>query len=269
MEPITQTSQLPPALVAFGQTAILILLRVLPVVTLTPLFGGPAVPRRLRTGLSVMLTITVLMIVSAPPAPVFSTGYFLALMAKELAIGIVFAVLVILVFEMASAAGGLVDLARGATTSSMLDPLNGVQSSILSVFFQQVAVVLFLSLGGYRLLIGALGDSFIAAAPHELLPYALLQQVTLDRVVTLAAGMFLLAFKLAAPAIVLSLAVDAGLALINRVSPQIVVFFIGMEAKPVLGLLVGMLGLGVSLAAMPGAFAQFLAGIGMWLGHGG
>jgi flagellar biosynthetic protein FliR len=253
-----------PALKATTQIAALIFARLLPITVMTPVFGGQTMPRRLRMGLTMVFTLALL------PGflPSFTTPVnvltFAALLGKEAIIGLTLSFFIFILFESIAAVGALVDLSRGATLANVLDPLTQNQESILAMFFTQVAIVLFLSIGGIQLLFRALGDGFVLIRPQELLPASLLGGNATESPIGLVTDLFVIAIRLGAPAIVVVVLLDFSLAVINRVAPQVQVFFLGMTMKGTLGILVILLALGLTFELIVDHFAQLLQALRAW-----
>ncbi|HSI35016.1 MAG: EscT/YscT/HrcT family type III secretion system export apparatus protein [Phycisphaerae bacterium] len=256
-----------PQLKGMGQSASLVFARLLPIIALTPVFGGQLLPRRVRLSLGILLTVVMVPLFVPRPGQVqvIPNDQYVVLLAKEAVVGLTIAIIVLMLFEAIAAFGALVDLARGATISNVFDPLTQNQQSILATFFSQAAVVLFMSVGGLRLLIKALGDSFVTLRPLDLLPAQLFGPGAVNEAAGLVADLFLLAVRLATPAMAVLLLVDFALAVINRVSPQIQVYFMGMTTKGVIGLMVIFVGLGLTFELLVDQFGAVLDTIRKWV----
>jgi len=256
-----------PQAIGLLQASSLMFARLLPVIYLTPILGGQLLPKRVRLSLIVLLTASMLPLFVPHPTQVkvLDTFDYVSLLAKEAIVGLTLAMIILLLFEAVATVGALIDLARGATIANVFDPLTQNQQSILATFFTQASVVLFMSVGGLRLLIKGLGESFQLLRPYDLLPAQLMGTAGAAEAVNLVADLFLLAFRLAAPAVAVLLLVDFALAIINRVSPQIQVYFLGMTTKGVIGLLVLFAGLGLTFEIIVTQFGDTLAGIRQWI----
>src|SRR5579859_5627257 len=90
MDPLSQLIAM-PALRGGAQIGSLLLARLLPMLVMTPVFGGQTMPRRLRLGIAIAFTAGLL----PPFLPLFSktipaTDYVI-LLAKEAVIGLILA----------------------------------------------------------------------------------------------------------------------------------------------------------------------------------
>jgi len=263
-----QIQQMAGRLVPLGllQIAGLIFARILPIVAFTPLFGGETIPRRMRLGIGVLLTLALIPGFAAVPAGSLDALRYAALTVKEALVGFTLAMFVLVLFETYSAFGALVDLARGATIGNILDPLTRSQQPILSVFFTQLAIVLFFAIGGHRVLLSALADSFILVRPLEAMPGRLVGAGSTGQIVAMVGEMFLIAVRLSAPVVVVVLLLDVALGLINKAAPQIQVYFLGLTIKGSLGIFMVLLVLALGIH---GEFAWFLRLMKQWIGSAG
>jgi len=254
-----------PVLQAVGQIGGLIFIRLLPVFLLTPLFGGDTMPNRLRVGLTVIFTLALLAPLLPAARGVIPWLDYFALTVKEALIGLTLAVFLLVLFEAITSFGALVDLARGATIANVFDPITHAQESILAAFFTQLSLALFFSLGGHRILFSAFGDSFVLLRPFELLPRAAAGAGAAEPMIQITGELFLIALRLAAPAVMILFLMDFALGLINRVAPQIQVFFLSMTMKGSIGLLVILAGLGFLIDLLTRHFADLLKAIENWV----
>jgi type III secretion protein SpaR/YscT/HrcT len=236
--------------------ALLLFCRLAPLVVFTPLLGGQAAPRRFRVALSLILTLVLVPVYLPHCSLPIQEGMAIPVLAKELLIGISLAVLVRILFAMLSATGALMDTARGSTMASSSDPIEHEKGTLLSVFFRFTLILIFLASGGYELLLRAFCESFATLPPGAELPPRLLGHDVAGLFASLLAQLFVIALRIAAPIMAVMLLVDAALALLNRVAPQIQVFFLGMTIKSTLALVVLALTLANVLDALRDAVPQ-------------
>ena len=229
-----------PQVAALFKSGGLLLARILPIIILTPMLGGNLLPRRLRIGVSMLLVLALLPALSpATLAAANITGVsYLVYFGKELLIGLTMAKMIDLLYQTFVSFGAIVDLSRGATIASVYDPVTQQQQSILGLFFLQCGIVLFLVLGGHMVVIEAFADSLATLPPTELLPARLQGETAVTQILVLFAQMLIVAVKLSAPVLAVILLVDVVLGLLNRVAPQVQVYFLGLTAKSFVGLLI-------------------------------
>ncbi|MCB9883155.1 MAG: flagellar biosynthetic protein FliR [Planctomycetes bacterium] len=227
---------------AFGgpapTAAVMLFCRIAPLVVFTPLLGGVAAPARFRIGLAVLLTLVILPVFLPFVAFDARTISFVPLFAKEILIGITLAIFVRVLFHLFAAAGAFMDTARGASMTSVLDPTSRQQASVLSGFFMNTFVLVFLLAGGHRMLLLGLCESFRALPPGGTLPPQLVGLGAIRAAVVAFSDLFLVCVQIATPVIVTMLVLDVAFALLSKIAPQIQVFFLSMTLKGTLGLLV-------------------------------
>ena len=230
------------ALALFGSlsdTALLLGLSVTRVAVcflLVPLFTAEVVPALVRNAMFVALALLALML-QPSAAPVQMTAYqWAGLLAKEAfiggAIGLLFAG-VLWAFEIA---GQLIDTKIGATQAQVADPLSGHQTTLNGAFFGRLAAWVFMSAGGFMLLVGVLVESFSRWPVRQPLLGLVAGGV---RVFEGELGrIMLLALLVAAPALLLLYVIEGVLGLMNRFAQQLNVFSLAMSLKAVAATLI-------------------------------
>lgn len=217
--------------------------RILSFLTIVPFFGGQAVPGRVKVATATALIIIVYPSLAADlsatntPLPFGPLG-FIALLAKESFVGFTLGYIASSVFEAIQSAGRIIDVQRGASMAELYAPQLQAKVSELGQFKLQLAIVIFLSIGAHHLFLRALLESFIFI-PATKFPHieagwsaasAYLVQVT--------ALMFSFGVQLAIAPVLALLLTDLFFGIINRVAPQINVFFLSMPIKMAIGLLI-------------------------------
>ncbi|HEX8284501.1 MAG TPA: flagellar biosynthetic protein FliR [Pyrinomonadaceae bacterium] len=205
-----------------------------------PFFGGAAVPARVKAATAVAFVVVVFPSLAAG-APAGDPGVgvveFVALLAKETFVGFTLGFVASLVFEAIQVSGRIIDAQRGSTMSETFAPELQTRVSELGQFKLQFAVVLFLLFGLHHYFIGALLRSF------EVIPLTAFPNLSAGwspaaaDIVRLTGEVLTISVRLAAPVIVALLLTDLFFGLVNRVAPQINVFFLSMPVKMLVGLL--------------------------------
>lgn len=217
----------------------LLLARVLPVVLLTPFLGGESVPSEVKLGLGLMLGLVLFpAIVSQIQMIPISAVVFVALMLKELFMGLALSMVVGLVFESAQSAGGFIDTMSGTNQAQLMVPQIQQQTTLFSNLNLQLTTVVFLTLGGHHVVIEAFGES-LAAVPLDRFPRVSGGFWTFtDLILRVSGDMFRVAVALASPVLLATFLTDLALGMINRVAPQVQVFFVAMQIKPMVSVLI-------------------------------
>lgn len=222
--------------VGANQTAgfILVLARISPLFVLAPIFSSRMMPARARSVAAVALAIGMAPIaMSGRKVP--TDAYALAELAvKEILIGLAFAFAVAVVFNAMSIAGSFLDTLVGFSYGSLVDPITGTQSPVLSQIYSLVGVMIFIAIGGDGWMIQGLAQTY------DLVP--LLAFPSIGALVGGAnaafTGIFVSALQIAAPVLIAVTITDAAFGIVSRVSPQMNVFAVGMPAKIIVAFLI-------------------------------
>ena len=219
-------------------TIALLMGRILPVIIFSPFIGGEVVPSEVKIGLGVMLGMVLFPELTArlsfiPTAPV----PFLMLLLKEVFIGLSLSFVVSMVFEAAQLGGAVIDTLAGTNMVQVHVPQFQTQVSIFSSLNLQVAVVLFLTLNGHHLVIAAFAESLRQLPLDQFPHFGHGMWPFFELIIRVFADMVRVGLQLAAPVFISSFLADLALGMINRVAPQLQVFFIAMQIKPLAAVL--------------------------------
>jgi flagellar biosynthetic protein FliR len=213
----------------------LVMGRVAGIFAATPMFGGKAVPMRVKSGMVFIMTLVLFPVVrqSLPEIPTDTVSLAILVM-RETLIGITLGILSQYIFAAVEFCGQLVGIQVGFSMVNLFDPTMGGQVSVIAVFYSMLATLLFMALGVHHFFIRAIVESY------QLLPLggwhmsgSLLQFMT-----TIMTGMFVLAMKLAAPVLAAIFATTVVLAIMSRIFPQMNVFIVSMPLNIGVGFLI-------------------------------
>lgn len=192
-----------------------------------PFLGSRIVPAFVRMGIVFTLSIvTFFYVPSAPVSEVFVFWLFL----KEAFLGFLIGFLASLIFYCYQMLGELIDMARGASSARMLIPDFEHQSSPLGLFFFQLALLIFISLGLHRPFLQFAFKSFLIFPPLELFA---LKPTPLD----LMSYLWESALSLAMPVMFICFILDLAFGFLNRIAPQINAYFLSLPLKTIGGLM--------------------------------
>ncbi len=212
-------------------------------ITIVPFFGGSVVPSQVKVATAMALVIITYpsLLAELPPdgSPLpFGAVGFVGMLAKEVFVGFTLGFVASLVFEAVQVAGRLADLQRGSTMSELFAPQLQERVSELGQFKLQLAIVIFLTTGAHRFFISALVRSF-EFIPALKFPHIEGGWTPAAEFMTMITGSVLsIGIQLAVPIIITLLLVDLFFGLINRVAPQVNVFFLSMPVKMWIGIFV-------------------------------
>jgi flagellar biosynthetic protein FliR len=241
-------------------TMALLLARILPVIVLSPVLGGEVVPTEVKIGLGVVLGLVLFPAVAdrVSEVPISALPY-IALLLKELFIGVALAFIVSMVFEAAQIAGNLIDTISGASMAQVMVPQIGQQVSLFASLKIQLSVVLFLTLNGHHLVIESLADSLLLIPIDQFPRFSNGAYAFFEVVMRSFAELLKIGILLSAPAFIAGFLTDLALGMINRVAPQVQVFFISMSIKPLVTVAMMMIALHLVVDRLGLEFSKMLA----------
>jgi type III secretion protein T len=204
-------------------------------VTVAPLFPASLFPALLRSTIVVSLSLCLYPHMAAHMPPTMVPLMWLALIGKEAFVGalIGFAVgTLVWVFE---SVGSMIDFQIGLSNAQIFDPFGGHDAGPISGLMMRLGVILFVVGGGLQVFASLLFesfhlwpmDSFYPSVSERLADFA---GVSLGSIAEMIV-------RLAAPVILVLALIDLGFGLVNRVVPQLSVFFFTMPIKGALAAL--------------------------------
>ena len=216
---------------------LLIFSRISAFVAALPFFSWRGIPVLLRIFFSFVLAVLLTLNWEGQlPFPRSDLEVFFAL-GKQILTGLLLGFLVYLFLSVFLMAGQFMDHMAGLMMASSFDPLFGSQVTLMGQFYYFMAVVLYLTINGHHMLFLSLRESFTIIP----LTAAFAGGNILWQYVRTVSFVFLLAFQIAAPVIVVLWMLDMALGFLSRTVPQIHVFIVGLPLKIALVLLVFML----------------------------
>jgi flagellar biosynthesis protein FliR len=213
----------------------LVLARVSPLFLLAPLFSSKMIPARARGIVAVALALALFPIASEHAGRIPLDGLaFGALILKEMLVGAAFSFVLATLFAAVTAAGSLVDSLIGFSFSSLVDPINGNQSSVMANLYSLLGIAVFIAISGDAWVVEGLARTYNAV------PLLAAPQIgTLTQGAEVAfSGVLGAAVEICAPVMLALILTDAAFGVVSRVVPQLNVFAVGFPAKMVVGLTV-------------------------------
>ncbi|MDR1776718.1 MAG: flagellar biosynthetic protein FliR [Desulfovibrio sp.] len=234
---------------------LLTIMRVSIVMFMLPVFSTNNIPIPVKAATSLVFSLAVWPQLAFPGTALPLHPLGLGLMALgEVVMGLVLGLAVNFLFMGIQAGGELLGFQMGFTMIQFADPLSGNQTGITSFFLWMVSLLVFLAMDGHLYMIKAFSASFKLIPPGGLF----IGETLLNQVLHLAAQIFILAVKIAAPVMVALFLVEVALALVSRTSPQIHIMEFGFPVK--VG--VGFFFVGLLLVIMADNIHDFVNGLG-------
>ncbi len=241
---------------------LLVLVRLGSAIMLFPAIGGITVPPRMRLMMALFAAFVILppllpLLPETPKSPVALA----VLVGQEIIVGLFFGVMMQLLLAALSLTGNFIGYSLGLTNALISDPVTEQQSQLISGFLSTAVIALMLITSAHDLMFEAVVDSY------TLFPAGAALQIG-DMAQHLVATMgqsFVVGTKLAAPLLVFSVVFNVGLGLMNRLVPQMQVFFVGMPVQILGGFAILSLAIAVILF---GFMRYFNEGLGAFVANG-
>jgi len=210
-----------------------ILLRVGLVLFMIPVFSSSEVPRTVKVFISIALTALLHLLLrrTVPPLP-FQTAAILKIALGEIAFAAIIALSFLVIFASFQFAGELISFQMGFGFVQVVDPQSGNQITVLSRWFQLLAILLFFSMDAHHLVLKALVESF------SIVPLGgfVLTTDTLGKFILLSGQIFIIGMKMAAPVMIILFLTHIAFGLVARFSPEINILIVSFPLTILLGL---------------------------------
>jgi type III secretion protein T len=234
--------------------------RIVGLVALMPLFSRTRLAGILRTGVALALALPVIpMTVDIAGRGHVDPPMMLMLVLKEVVIGALLGFVLGIPFWAAEAAGNIVDLQRGSTMGTLIDPMMTHETSATGTLLMIVMVGIYLAAGGLHHTLSALYDSYALWAIDSLSP--IFSRDAGAILLTLLTRILGMALTLVAPLIVSLLLSDVVLAFLARASPHLNIFALSLVVKTLVFSLVSVLYAAFLIHYMTGDLAFLNQGV--------
>lgn len=216
-----------------------------------PFFGSASVPPRIKAALVLALSALLYPMLS-PTLGHRDLSDWPVLVFGELLIGAAMGIATNLVFDGVQMAGQVLSVQMGYSLVNILDPQTQVDSTVMALFHQTIALLIFLRLDVHLWLLKAIARSFAVLPPGQFHLSAAFTMALLRG----AGSVFSLGVHMAAPVLSATFLTDIILGLLGRASPQAPLMLLGPAVKSVLGLAL----LFATLRYWPTMLERFFAG---------
>ena len=226
--------------------------RIAALIGTAPIIGDATVPRRVRIGLALFVTVVVAPGVSSVPDVALLSGEGFLLIVRQMLIGAAMGFSMRLAFAAIEYAGDLIGLQMGLGFALLIDPETRDQTPMIGSLLRYFASLAFLAANGPLMMIAGVADSF------QSLPIAGSAGLFGDwKMLTLQGGViFGLALHMALPVIAALLVTNVALGVMTRAAPQLNLFSIGFPITISVGLIVLIVSLPVMLAIADSALME-------------
>jgi flagellar biosynthetic protein FliR len=219
-----------------------------------PFLGSGVIPARIKAVLVLALTFLIYPMVSRS-WPSMPLSEWPLLVFRELLVGVAIGIATSVVFEAVQMAGQVLSIQMGYSLINILDPNTQVDTTVVAMFQQSIAMLIFLRLDVHLWLLRAIGNSFAYLPPGS----ASLSKPFVAALVGAGTAILCTGVQIAAPVLSATLLTDVVLGLMGKASPQLPLMVLGPAIKSLLGIAI----LFVSLKYWPDMFRKlFVDSIG-------
>jgi len=219
----------------------LIFARIIGIFIQAPLISSRSIPATVKVGFAVWMTMVLWFVTPIYNIlPTSLVGFVIALVF-EVAIGYTMGFICYMLFLAVQAAGEFMDTQMGLSVASTLDPIFGATISVIGRLSFYLSLVIFVTANGHHMLFSALHQSFTYLPVGKLANFT--SPALFTQLIDVFSTVWATSFKLAAPVMLLIFLSDFSFGIVSRVAPQVNVFMLGFQVKPILGLMGIMLAL--------------------------
>jgi len=196
-----------------------------------PFLGSVVIPPRIKVVVVIAITFVLYPALSHSLTPLPLSAWPL-LVFRELLVGVALGIATSVVFEAVQMAGSILSVQMGYSLVNIMDPTTQVDTTVVAMFHQSIAMLIFLRLDVHLWLIKAIGNSFAYLPPGtpSLTPSFVMS------LVGAGSAIFMTGVQIAAPVLSATLLTDIVLGLLGKASPQLPLMVLGPAIKSLLGL---------------------------------
>lgn len=199
-----------------------------------PFFSTRNTPMQVKAALTIWLAAVLWFVVPISRLPVVNLTQFVFALATEVIIGFTLGYITSVIFAALQSAGELMDMQMGLSVAQVFDPMYGQAITLIGRFFSFIALVIFISLDGHHLLLAAFYQSFSLIPAGQAANF--FNPNLLVLLIGVTSGFWMTAIQLSAPILLLIFLSDFSFGIVSRVAPQVNVFMLGFQVKPLLGI---------------------------------
>lgn len=218
-----------------GMRGLAILIRVSLIITFLPVLGEDFSPRQTRALMALALTACLVPVVDVDLSTMPTSVWGVAMaVVPEFMLGAIIGLIARMVFAGVQLAGQAAGEQIGFGIANVIDPTNSQQISITAQIYYIFALLIFLTLNGHHILLGAMVRSF-ETVPLFSFHFS---QESFNLLMNEAANMFVIGVLVSAPILAAMLLANLCLGLVSKAVPQINIFIESFPIRIALGLFI-------------------------------
>jgi flagellar biosynthetic protein FliR len=238
----------------FLPTFVLAFFRLSGLMISSPLFGSSRIPKRMKILFASIATVGMMGAIKEPVQFPDTLWALTIGIGGELVFGLAMGMMVSFTFIASQWAGEMIGQQMGFNLSEVFDPQFGQAGTLIGDLYFMLTLVVFLLIGGHRQMMHAVYDSFSST---PLLSVAFSDNL-FQSVISMLTSTTILALRLAAPMFFTMLVVDLSMGVISRAMPQFNVMSAGLSLRAILGVVVLLVGIGLTSTALTDSLSASL-----------
>lgn len=225
---------------------------------LMPGIGEMYVPTRVRLVVAFVLTLIIATAISIPPLTIdILSPESLIVLLNEIFVGLFIGALARIFLNALQVTANVMGMHISLSSATMFNPAMGAQDSVLSGLLVMAGIAMIFVSDTHYLIIEALVRSY---SSFPLMEFVLVQDLKV-RVVQTVSESFSLGVQLAFPVIIVATVLNAASGLLNRLMPQMQVYFMVMPLQILSGFLLISFTLSYILGSFISIFSDFMLNI--------
>lgn len=225
---------------------LLIFTRITCFIFMIPFFNMGSTPARVRIGLGFFLSVILYQIMTPSKAVIYrSVTEYAVIIMKEAVTGLLLGFSTNISTSIIHFAGSIIDMETGLSMATLMDPATKQVTSITGVLYQQVVMLLLIVSGMYEYILRALVEAFTLIPVNGAVFHT---DALLTSMLRFMGDYILIGFRICLPVFCVILLLNAILAVLAKVSPQLNMFAVGIQIK----ILVGLSAMFLSVRMIPG-----------------
>jgi flagellar biosynthetic protein FliR len=207
--------------------------RVSALMVFAPFLASATIAPRIKAGFTVVLTALLYPVVAVDVTS-GSVASAWRIVGGEIVIGLIMGLTLQFIFEGVELAGQITGFQIGHSLANLINPQSDIETTVLSDFYQAVALLIFLDLDVHHWMLRGLALSFRYCPPGTIVA----TPAATAELWRAAGGMLIVAVQIAVPALLATILIDLALGLLGKASPQLPVMLVGISIKSVVAFVV-------------------------------
>ena len=214
---------------------LLVLVRISCFIYIAPFFGMTNVPRRVKIGLAVCITVLVYQFVDTSHIAYAGMISYTVIVLKEGITGLLMGLAANICNSIILFAGNIIDMDIGLSMATEFDPVNNTQVTVTGNLYFYFIMMLLVVTNMHHVILNALVDAF-SLIPVNGQVFA--WEHLAGAFTTYMGDMFVIAFRIMLPVFACIMILNSILGIMAKVAPQMNMFAVGIQLKIIVGFLV-------------------------------